>query len=89
MLAHVDGNVTVPDALDADTAVVPHTFTRDWEDLAAFGAFTQPSIPITGERDRTRRWMPADGHVAPGLRPGPAGAPAAVNALLLRRPREL
>src|SRR5262249_11990160 len=32
-------------------------FTRDWEDLAAFDAPGRPTIFITGERDRTRRWL--------------------------------
>lgn len=41
-------------------------FLRDWEDLAAFDELRQPSIFITGERDSTRLWMPADGHVIAG-----------------------
>jgi pimeloyl-ACP methyl ester carboxylesterase len=32
-------------------------FTRDWEDLAAFGDLRQPAIFITGERDSTRLWL--------------------------------
>jgi len=38
-------------------------FLRDWEDLAAFDELQQPSIFITGERDSTRLWMPAEGTV--------------------------
>ena len=38
-------------------------FLRDWEDLAAFDELRQPSIFITGERDSTRLWMPAEGTV--------------------------
>jgi pimeloyl-ACP methyl ester carboxylesterase len=38
-------------------------FLRDWEDLAAFDELQVPSIFITGERDSTRLWMPAEGTV--------------------------
>ncbi len=40
-------------------------FVRDWEDLAAFDGLQVPSIFITGERDSTRLWMPAEGTVIP------------------------
>jgi pimeloyl-ACP methyl ester carboxylesterase len=59
-------------------------FRRDWEDMAAFDDLAVPSVFITGERDSTRLWMPAEGHVVQD-----AGhwvqqeRPEAVNALLL------
>jgi pimeloyl-ACP methyl ester carboxylesterase len=33
------------------------SFTRDWEDLAAFDDPRQPTVFITGERDSTRLWL--------------------------------
>ncbi|MBE2315927.1 alpha/beta hydrolase [Solirubrobacter sp. CPCC 204708] len=58
-------------------------FVRDWEDLAAFDELRVPSIFITGERDSTRLWMPAEGHVIPDCGHWvQQERPQAVNALL-------
>ncbi len=60
-------------------------FLRDWEDLAAFDELAVPSLFITGERDSTRLWMPAEGHVVEDCGHWvQQERPEAVNELLVR-----